>query len=96
VIQLEAGRYQVPRRLDIAVAGLTIRGRGPEQNVLSLQGQMMVARGSRRPAEIFCWSRRRSKTPPAMPSSTVLGGKTSVFSGSARGINNPRRILDRT
>ena len=44
-IRLEAGRYQPPRRLDIAVAGLTIRGRGPEQTVLSLKGQIAGGQG---------------------------------------------------
>ena len=45
VIQLEAGRYQLPRQLDIAVAGLTIRGRGPEQTVLSFKGQIDGGQG---------------------------------------------------
>ena len=45
VIQLEEGRYQLPRQLDIAVAGLTIRGRGPEQTVLSFKGQIDGGQG---------------------------------------------------
>jgi hypothetical protein len=39
VIQLEAGRYQLPRQIDVAAAGLTIRGRGPSETVLSFKGQ---------------------------------------------------------
>jgi nitrous oxidase accessory protein NosD len=45
VIQFEAGRYQLPRQIDIAVAGLTIRGRGPEQTVLSFKGQIDGGQG---------------------------------------------------
>ena len=45
VIQFEAGRYQLPRQIDIAVAGITIRGRGPEQTVLSFKGQIDGGQG---------------------------------------------------
>ena len=45
VIQLEAGRYQLPRQIDIAVAGITIRGRGPKETVLSFKGQIDGGQG---------------------------------------------------
>ena len=45
VIQLEAGRYQLPRQIDVAVAGITIRGRGPTETVLSFKGQIDGGQG---------------------------------------------------
>ena len=45
VIQLEAGRYQLPRQIDVAAAGLTIRGRGPNETVLSFKGQIDGGQG---------------------------------------------------
>jgi hypothetical protein len=45
VIQLEAGRYQLPRQIDVAAAGLTIRGRGPNETVLSFKGQVDGGQG---------------------------------------------------
>jgi parallel beta-helix repeat protein len=39
VIQLEAGTYRLARQLDVATDNLTIRGRGPDQTVLTFKGQ---------------------------------------------------------
>jgi parallel beta-helix repeat protein len=45
VIQLEAGRYHLRRQLDVTVDNLTIRGRGPEQTVLSFRDQVAGGQG---------------------------------------------------
>jgi parallel beta-helix repeat protein len=45
IIQFEEGKYQLPRQIDIAVAGITIRGRGPDKTILSFKGQIDGGQG---------------------------------------------------
>ncbi len=45
VIQLEAGRYELQRQLDVAADNVTIRGRGPEKTILTFKGQTAGGQG---------------------------------------------------
>lgn len=45
VIQLEAGRYPLLRQLDVAADNISIRGRGPEQTILTFKGQAAGSQG---------------------------------------------------
>lgn len=45
VIQLEAGRYSLQRQLDVAADNVTIRGRGPDQTILTFKGQAAGSQG---------------------------------------------------
>lgn len=45
VIQLEAGRYELQRQLDVAAHNITIRGRGPEKTILAFKGQSAGGQG---------------------------------------------------
>ena len=45
VIQLEAGRYELQRQLDVAAENVTIRGRGPEKTILTFKGQTAGGQG---------------------------------------------------
>jgi parallel beta-helix repeat protein len=45
VIQLEEGRYELKRQLDMAADNLTIRGRGSEKTILSFEGQVSGSQG---------------------------------------------------
>jgi parallel beta-helix repeat protein len=45
VIQLEAGRYELQRQLDVAADNITIRGRGPEKTILTFKGQTAGGQG---------------------------------------------------
>ncbi len=45
VIQLEAGRYELNRQLDVVSDNITIRGRGSDQTVLSFKNQYVGGQG---------------------------------------------------
>jgi parallel beta-helix repeat protein len=45
VIQFEEGFYQLPRQIDIAVSGITIRGCGPDKTILSFKDQIDGGQG---------------------------------------------------
>jgi parallel beta-helix repeat protein len=45
VIQFKEGLYQLPRQIDIAVNGITIRGCGPDKTILSFKDQIDGGQG---------------------------------------------------